>query len=222
MTSKRDPEGTRDAILGAALTEFSEKGFGGGRIEIIAKRAGVNKQALYYHYGNKEMLYQATLEHGYELVRTFERSLVTQSDYPPEKMRSLISSFFDTVVAYPEVIALVSEENRLRGRHLNQSSFTRDVNSLFVGELKATYVAGVKLNCFRDGIDPVQLWITIVAIVQFYFSNIYTLSRILDTELAQGAAVETRRRHVLDFVLAAISRSDVALPESRKADPEPA
>ncbi len=38
----RDAERTRQRILDAALSEFSEKGFAGARVRGIAERAGVN------------------------------------------------------------------------------------------------------------------------------------------------------------------------------------
>jgi AcrR family transcriptional regulator len=57
---------TRDAILATAMHEFAQSGFAGARIDLIARRAGVNKQALYYYFGSKEKLFQAALASTYE------------------------------------------------------------------------------------------------------------------------------------------------------------
>ncbi len=60
---KRDTRTTTlDRIIRAASEEFSEQGFQGARTERIARRAGVNKAALYYHLGGKETLYNAVLK----------------------------------------------------------------------------------------------------------------------------------------------------------------
>jgi TetR/AcrR family transcriptional regulator len=48
---------TREMILDGAMQEFSERGFDGARIDQIALRAGVNKNLLYHHYGNKDGLF---------------------------------------------------------------------------------------------------------------------------------------------------------------------
>jgi len=56
---KRDPERTRERILEAALIEFGEHGFAGGRISAIAGRAGVNEQLISYYFDGKEGLYRA-------------------------------------------------------------------------------------------------------------------------------------------------------------------
>jgi AcrR family transcriptional regulator len=53
----------RDAILAAALDEFSARGFAATRLEDVAGRAGVAKGTIYLYFRDKESLFQ-------ELVRT--------------------------------------------------------------------------------------------------------------------------------------------------------
>ncbi len=57
----RDLNRTRDKILAAALTEFAAKGFAGARVDVIARRARVNKRMLYYCFGAKQDLYREVL-----------------------------------------------------------------------------------------------------------------------------------------------------------------
>lgn len=59
MGDSRNPERTREALLDAALVEFSEKGRAGARTSSIAARAGVNKQLISHHFGGKDGLYRA-------------------------------------------------------------------------------------------------------------------------------------------------------------------
>lgn len=47
---------TRRALLRAAVSEFSEKGMSGARIDEIAARAGVTKGAIYTHFDGREDL----------------------------------------------------------------------------------------------------------------------------------------------------------------------
>jgi AcrR family transcriptional regulator len=53
----------REAILEAALEEFSMRGFAAARLDDVARRAGVAKGTIYLHFRDKEMLFQ-------ELVRS--------------------------------------------------------------------------------------------------------------------------------------------------------
>jgi AcrR family transcriptional regulator len=53
----------RNAILDAALDEFSACGFAAARLDDVAKRAGVAKGTIYLHFNDKESLFQ-------ELIRS--------------------------------------------------------------------------------------------------------------------------------------------------------
>ena len=60
-TSARHPELTRERILAAALKEFSAKGFAGARVNVITRRARVNKRMLYHYFGSKAGLFREVL-----------------------------------------------------------------------------------------------------------------------------------------------------------------
>jgi AcrR family transcriptional regulator len=51
----------REAILAAALDEFSARGFAAARLDDVAKRAGVAKGTIYLHFRDKEALFQAII-----------------------------------------------------------------------------------------------------------------------------------------------------------------
>ncbi|MGH3411009.1 MAG: TetR/AcrR family transcriptional regulator, partial [Streptosporangiaceae bacterium] len=53
-----DPARTRQALLDAALEEFSARGYAGARVRDIADRAGVSKDLISYHFGGKDGLYR--------------------------------------------------------------------------------------------------------------------------------------------------------------------
>jgi len=55
----RDPDQTKARLLTAATAEFAEFGIAGGRIDRIAKAAGVNKQMIYAYFGSKDDLFDA-------------------------------------------------------------------------------------------------------------------------------------------------------------------
>src|SRR5438093_8800420 len=57
----RDPQRTRERILAAALKEFSAKGFAGARVDVIARRAAINKRMLYHYFGDKAGLFREVL-----------------------------------------------------------------------------------------------------------------------------------------------------------------
>lgn len=70
----------REAILAAALEEFSARGFAATRLDDVAQRAGVAKGTIYLYFHDKESLFQ-------ELVRTMLSPLVGVIEAAP--MRDL-------------------------------------------------------------------------------------------------------------------------------------
>ena len=53
---------SRGLILSAARQEFGQRGYAGGRVDRIARGAGVNKQLIFYYFGSKAGLFRAVVE----------------------------------------------------------------------------------------------------------------------------------------------------------------
>jgi AcrR family transcriptional regulator len=83
----------RQAILAAALDEFSARGFAATRLDDVAKRAGVAKGTIYLYFRDKESLFQ-------ELVRTMLSPLVgtleavPKTDVPARAVAQAIADLF--------------------------------------------------------------------------------------------------------------------------------
>jgi AcrR family transcriptional regulator len=199
--NRRDPERTKDLILQAGVTEFSAKGLGGARVDAIAKRAGANKRMLYHYFGNKRDLFLAVLEHIYEEIRSEEEDLHLEKLDPVAGMRRLIEFSFNYYIDHPHFIRLLNSENLHHARHLRRSTRVREMHSPFIAMIRGLLRRGVRQGVFRDGVDPVQLYISIAGLGYFYFSNIHTLSTIFGKDLFNARLREMRRRHVVEVVL---------------------
>src|SRR5947208_17097606 len=57
----RNPRQSQGRILQAAMEEFSAKGFAGARVDVIARRAAINKRMLYHYFGDKAGLFREVL-----------------------------------------------------------------------------------------------------------------------------------------------------------------
>ncbi len=67
----------REAILAAALDEFSARGFAAARLDDVARRAGVAKGTIYLYFRDKEALFQ-------DLVRSVIGPLLARFEAPVE------------------------------------------------------------------------------------------------------------------------------------------
>jgi AcrR family transcriptional regulator len=70
---------TRDRILLAALQEFADKGFAGGRLDSICAAPRANIRMIYHYFTDKAGLYVAVLEHGLGELREEELKLARTS-----------------------------------------------------------------------------------------------------------------------------------------------
>jgi TetR/AcrR family transcriptional regulator len=198
---RRDPAATRKKLLIAARREFASRGLAGARVDDIAERAGVNKQLVYHYFGDKDALYLAVLEWVYEEIRSQERKLNLEG-LPPEKaIKKLIESSFDHLAAHPDFILLLNDENRGGARHVRGSRKLEAMHSPLVSMVSKILSEGVKAKTFRNGINPVHLYISIAGLSYFFFSNTPTLSAIFGKDLSSATARQARRKHVVDLVM---------------------
>jgi len=198
---QRDPERTRRRILDAAIAEFSAKGLSGARIDEIAGRAGANKRMIYHYFGNKEDLYLAALETVYETIRASERGLRLEDLPPEEAMRELVRFTWQYFLEHPEFISLLNNENLHEARHIRRSARIRELHSPLVGLIENILERGAAAGVFRNGIDPVQLYVSIASLGDFYLSNRHTLSTIFGRDLDAPEELAARREHIVDVTL---------------------
>src|SRR3954464_10421037 len=167
----RDPERTRAAILDAATAEFTANGLNGARVDAIAQRARVNKRMIYHYFGGKDGLYLAVLEAAYAAIRIAELDLHLADRDPVEGMRELVLFTWRYFLAHPEFLSLLGTENLHKAAYLKRSNRIRELHSPLVGMISRLLERGAKERVFHEGVDPVELYITIAALGFFYLSN---------------------------------------------------
>jgi AcrR family transcriptional regulator len=192
---------TRQRILAAATAEFAEKGLAGARIDEIADRADVNKRMIYAYYGNKEELWLKVLENAYAAKRDEENALRVANLPPVEAMARMVSFNLRYTAAHPEFVALLNQENLHRASFLARSDRVQALYTPLLDLIHDVLDRGVASGVFRSGVDPMQLYVTIVGIGHFYVANRYTLSTIMGTGLMTQAALGEREAHCIAVVL---------------------
>lgn len=198
----RDPERTSAAILAAATSEFSEKGYGGARIDAIADRASVNKRMLYHYFGDKDALYERVLQEIYRGIRSAEQKLELGDRDPVDGMRDLAHFTWRYFLDHPEFLSLLATENMNKARVLKQASWAPRVNSPLVGVLDDLLSRGAMSGVFRSGLDPVDVYVTMTGIGWFALCNRYTLSVSFDRDLLDPRHLARWGDHMADVVLA--------------------
>ncbi len=99
---------TRERILEVALELFVDQGYDGTSLRDIAKRLGVTKAALYYHFERKDDIFLALHLRAHELLRDV---LVPLDEAPDDRARSdawpaVLERFVDRAVEHPRLVLL--------------------------------------------------------------------------------------------------------------------
>ena len=134
-------------IVAAARDEFARRGFAGARVEQIARRAGVNKQLLFYYYHSKRGLFQAVLAESAGELETALTSLSLPAGGPLERLRLTLQAQFEFLARHPQMVALLGQGSRPGGG--GGAAFAPAVNRLVV-----LLAEGQGLGQVRDDLDP--------------------------------------------------------------------
>ena len=201
----RDADRSREQILRAAMAEFADNGYGGGRIDAIAERAGVNKKLIYYYFEGKDELFLAVLEQTYADIRAAERALHLEAGDPVLAIRKLVGFTWRHYIEHPEFLALLNSENLLRGQHVKRSHRVQEMSSPLIAMLATLLERGQRTGVFRADVDPLQLYVSIAGLAYFYLSNNHTLSAIFGRGLMSPEALDERLQHITEVVVGYLS-----------------
>jgi len=192
---------TRASIIEAALNEFSTKGFEGARVDEIALRAGVNKNLLYHHFGNKDSLFLAVLTHTYKNIRSRQRDIQLRTVDPVAAMRRLVISTGKIWVQFPEFQRLLMSENLADGKHIAAEEGIAELYNPLLDTIEQLLARGREAGIFREDIDPIDLYISITSLTAHYVNNQHTFEAIFRQKLMTPQRVRQRLEHAADMVI---------------------
>jgi TetR/AcrR family transcriptional regulator len=105
---------TRNLILGAALTEFAQRGFDAASLRRIAARTRLQHPLITYHFRTKLILWRAVAEHAFAEIRTaWDRQAPPACDRPPiDRVREEYRTFLRFTLQYPDFHHFMLRESR--------------------------------------------------------------------------------------------------------------
>ena len=207
---KRDPMMTRDRVLRAGIVEFCRHGYIGARIDQIAKRAACNMRMIYHYFGSKEKLYVAALERVFGELRLEESRLHLAHLDPVTGVLALVDFTMDHLGRHPEFIALLGNENLLRGRYLRRSHVVPRASAPLLEAIRDLLERGRATGVFDRDVDPLQFYVSILSLCYVHVSNRYTLSITFNRDITEPAWLDARRQHVQQIVLAYLCSSELS------------
>ncbi|MFK7754621.1 MAG: TetR/AcrR family transcriptional regulator [Sedimentitalea sp.] len=201
----RDPERTKAQILEAALTEFAAHGYDGSKIQKIAQRAACNPRLIYHYFGSKDDLYLAALRQIYAEIREKEADLNLDALPPRDAIVRLAEFTFDFFDQNGPFVTIIRSENLLGGKFVHQISEITDTSTPLIKKIADVLQRGVADGVFRADVDPLQLYVSIVALSAHHINAAHTLSATFGTDCTASDWRRARRDHVVLMVSSALT-----------------
>lgn len=191
---------TQANILSAAEEVFSQKGLYGARIDEIAEAAECNKRMIYAHFGSKEGLYTAVLKHVYSRLSVTEEVLAEESLSAEGAVRLYIRKLFNFLKDNPTFIKMVMWENLNEAKYMKDSG-AANIKNASVRFLEKVLKQGVEEGVFKKDINPKEIIISINLYCFSCFSNVYTMTHIMNIDFFNPEEMELRLDTVTEMIL---------------------
>jgi AcrR family transcriptional regulator len=186
---------------------FARRGFTGATADRIARRAGVNKAMINYHFGGKRGLYTAILRETFaELVGRLQ-GLSESAVPPPEKMRAFIGIVAEMMAHAPDLPSMLVRELVSGGEHVEQEA-VGFIQAVF-RTVKGIVDEGVRERAFRP-VDPLLTHLTLIGSLVFFLATEEFRARALaaaQPPIAPPTAAEFVR-HVQELMACGLAAPD--------------
>jgi TetR/AcrR family transcriptional regulator len=100
----------REVILAAAEVVFAEKGYDGARLDDVARRVGIRRASLLYHFADKDALYEAVLDSLTDDLASRYRRVLSARAPAGVRLEQTIDEWLDVITARPALVRIMVRE----------------------------------------------------------------------------------------------------------------
>ncbi|WP_257183465.1 TetR/AcrR family transcriptional regulator [Corynebacterium cystitidis] len=201
---------TVDDVIDIALAGFAQKGFNDTTIDSIAKKSGMSKRMIHYHFGDKKGLYQQALAEAVARLHPPEEVLNRSYAVPVEGVRRFVDALFYRMVEQEDAQRLIQRENMDPVLKLTEISAIADASELTL-HLERLLMMGQDAGAFRPGISADDVLALIVALGSFRLGYHALSVNLFNIDTASQENTDGMRRFVIDAVLAFLTSN---IPDS--------
>jgi TetR/AcrR family transcriptional regulator len=203
-------EATRAEIVAAAERHFAERGFEAARLEDIAADVGIRRAAIFYHFGDKQELYNEVLD---EVFRGAMETLPTEGSVT-ERLEASMIGWIDYVARRPTVARLILRE-AANARPGVESAFVR-AGRAPVEMFRALIEQGVASGELEPLADPHRFISLMGATTVFHFAAMPWLTVDVSFDVWSQAELEKHKREILLVARAMLGIDPGRQPARRK------
>jgi AcrR family transcriptional regulator len=187
-------------LLAAGTELFAERGFAGATAQLIARRAGVNKAMINYHFRSKRGLYEAILTGTIGEALAGLEGLRDSARPASEVLREYVSVFGEIARRHPRFPAMLLREVVSGGQLVSPQVIASFLSVLSI--IRGLVERGVREGSLRP-VDPVLTHLSLVGSLMFFFATESFRRRVL-AEAKLPASPPTNEdyvRHMQELVV---------------------
>jgi TetR/AcrR family transcriptional regulator len=201
---RRNPEATRRALLQASAELFAESGYDGVRVEALARRAGVNKAMINYHFGGKRKLYETVIASVFDELGSRVDALAASPRPAGELLGEFVAGFTELAGRHQSGFpALVLRE--IIASHGSPPWFVPRVMKIFLG-LRGIISRGIREGEFR-AVDPAVVYMNLIGGLVFFLATEPVRHRVFKAQrLGAPPTIEAYVRYVQELLHRGLER----------------
>jgi AcrR family transcriptional regulator len=111
---------TKENILNVATNEFTIYGYDAVSMNKLAAKLEVNKATIYYHFKDKQSLYQEVIKHLIISNQENIQNVLSSSLEPKEKFKAYIKEYIQAIKNKPQIVALSLREMANYGANVDE------------------------------------------------------------------------------------------------------
>ncbi len=195
----RDADATRARVLEAAEVLFARKGFDGTRLREVAEDARVTVPLVCHHFGDKDSLYAAVIEHGLERFASIGWDVLRRGHTVAEQLASFVHGLIDFAAHAPNITAILHREmadGGARARPLAERMLL-PLKQAATETLRAAQARGE----VRAELDTEMVVLHIVGAVLYPCLAAPLVQIVWGDDPQVGEFVERRKRALVDLLL---------------------
>lgn len=182
---------TRAEIVAAAERHFAERGFEAARLEDIAADVGIRRAAIFYHFGDKQELYDAVLDAAFAGAL----SGMTSGGSVVERIETWLTSWIDYVARRPSVARLILRE--AANAQPGVRSPLERTGQAPIAWFRAVLDEGIATGELKPVADPYRFISLMGATTVFHFAAMPWLVRDVPFDAWSPAELEKHKRELL-------------------------
>lgn len=192
--TKKEAEQTKQAILLAALDVFDKKSYDTATLSNIAKKAGVTRGAIYWHFENKFDILKELMDKYYgEFLNNIFEKMSENNESALDTIRIIFNSYVTEILENPETLKF----RRVIELKISFTEDTEQINELFgrfkseiLNKLIGVIKIGQEKNEIRGDMTAEFLGVSLMSWVFGYESMTLSPCKISEISLSDQSLIE--------------------------------